>query len=112
MTYEGIIIGLASFIIIGVFHPIVVKGEYYFSKNIWPIFLIGGCVALYFSLYSNDIFWSAILGVLGFSSWWTIIELFEQEGRVKKGWFPANPKRQYGPCKGTHTEGGQDEVNE
>ena len=26
-------------------------------------------------------------------SFLTILEIFEQKGRVKKGWFPMNPKR-------------------
>ena len=30
---------------------------------------------------------------IGMSSWWSILELFEQEKRVQKGWFPANPAR-------------------
>jgi hypothetical protein len=33
------------------------------------------------------------VGVFGFSSLWSIHEIIEQEERVKKGWFPANPKR-------------------
>ena len=36
---------------------------------------------------------SAILGVLGATCLWTIGEIFEQRKRVKKGWFPMNPKR-------------------
>lgn len=36
---------------------------------------------------------SSILGVLGASCLWSIGELFEQKQRVKKGWFPMNPKR-------------------
>lgn len=36
---------------------------------------------------------SRVLGVLGASSLWSIKELYEQENRVKKGWFPANPSR-------------------
>ena len=28
---SGILIGLASFLLIGLFHPIVIKCEYYFS---------------------------------------------------------------------------------
>ena len=38
MNFEGIIIGAAAFLIIGIFHPIVVKGEYYFGAKIWPRF--------------------------------------------------------------------------
>nr|WP_197272504.1 DUF4491 family protein [Methanobrevibacter arboriphilus] len=33
MYFEGIIIGLSAFIIIGIFHPIVIKGEYYIGKK-------------------------------------------------------------------------------
>ena len=36
---------------------------------------------------------STVLGVLGASSLRSIKELYEQENRVKKGWFPANPRR-------------------
>lgn len=41
-----------------------------------------------------DVFWSSVLGVVAFSSFWSIKEIFEQRERVRKGWFPANPKRQ------------------
>ena len=40
MNFESIIIAAATFFIIGFFHPIVIKAEYYFSKKIWPVFLI------------------------------------------------------------------------
>ena len=33
MNYEGIIIGIASFAIIGLFHPLVIKSEYYIGKK-------------------------------------------------------------------------------
>ena len=91
---QGILIGLSAFIIIGVFHPIVVKGEYYFSKKIWPLFLIIEIILLIFSyITKNNILLSSILGITGFSCLWSIHEIIEQEERVKKGWFPENPKR-------------------
>jgi len=31
MFFEGIIIAVATFLIIGVFHPIVIKSEYYWG---------------------------------------------------------------------------------
>lgn len=95
LNFQGIIIGLAAFFIIGVFHPIVIKGEYYFGKKIWPLFLIVGIVFLIFSAYVDQIMLSAILGVIGFSSFWSIKEIFEQEKRVERGWFPKNPNRSY-----------------
>lgn len=53
---------------------------------------IGGAIA---SLYTDNILVASLLGVFAFSSFWTIKEVFEQEERVKKGWFPKNPKRTY-----------------
>lgn len=35
MNFMGLIVGAMSFIIIGVFHPIVIKCEYYFSAKGW-----------------------------------------------------------------------------
>ena len=35
LHFTGVIIGVATFLIIGLFHPIVIKGEYYFGVKIW-----------------------------------------------------------------------------
>ena len=40
----GLVIGLATFIIIGLFHPLVIKGEYYFGTGCWWVFAICGVV--------------------------------------------------------------------
>ncbi len=93
MNYEGALIGLSAFIIIGVFHPVVIKGEYYLGARIWPVFLVVGLGGVAASFFIESTLVSAIIGVFGFSSLWTIHELFEQVERVKKGWFPANPNR-------------------
>ena len=93
ININGVLIGVATFLIIGLFHPIVVKAEYYWGVKCWWIFLVVGIIGLGFSLYVDDIALSAILGVFSFSSFWTIKEVFEQRERVKKGWFPANPKK-------------------
>lgn len=90
MNFNGIFIGFVAFVIIGVFHPIVIKGEYYFGKKIWPIFLFFGIIFIAISLYMNETVLSSILGVTGFSCLWSIHEIIEQEERVKKGWFPRN----------------------
>ncbi|MBA4700587.1 MAG: DUF4491 family protein [Ruminococcus sp.] len=93
MNFEGLIIGIAAFVIIGVFHPIVIKAEYYIGKKIWPAFLLAGLLLIALSIYINHITVSAIIGITGFASLWSIHELFEQEERVKKGWFPKNPNK-------------------
>jgi len=93
LNFHGIIIGIAAFLIIGIFHPIVIKTEYYYSKRVWPIFLVVGIVLILFSLFIENSIISAIVGITGFSSLWSIHELFEQEKRVQRGWFPRNPNR-------------------
>ena len=93
MNYSGLILGVATFLLIGVFHVIVVKGEYYFSKKIWPLFLATGIASLFISLFISSPVISSLIAVFGISCLWSIRELFEQEDRVKKGWFPKNPNR-------------------
>lgn len=93
MNLTGIIIGVSSFFCIGLFHPIVIKAEYYFGTRCWWVFLLValGCIAG--SLLMAATIPSTILGVVAFSSLWSILELFKQRERVAKGWFPKNPKR-------------------
>ena len=42
ISFAGPLIGLATFLIIGLFHPIVVKTEYYSGTRFWWLFLIVG----------------------------------------------------------------------
>ena len=93
LNWQGLAIGACTFIIIGVFHPLVIKGEYYFGTKINYVFFLLGVVASILALLTNGVFLSAILAVVAFSSFWSIKEVIEQEERVRKGWFPANPKR-------------------
>lgn len=104
MHLAGILLGLASFLSIGVFHPIVIKCEYYFSYRVWPLFLAAGLVLLGLSLRIGETVPSAILGVVGFSCLWSIIELFEQHKRVERGWFPAGPGHKSKEIKPTESE--------
>ena len=122
LYFKGLLIGVFSFLVIGLFHPIVIKTEYYTGTRFWWVFLIVGilccCGALLcadivassmlsvlgFSSFIDqkqlkpstlDIVASSMLSVLGFSCFWSIKELFEQRERVQKGWFPKNPRRHY-----------------
>jgi len=92
-SFTGIFIGLGAFLIIGILHPVVIKGEYHFGVKIWPMLLVGGIICTILSVTVENIIGSSLMGVLGFSLFWSIHELFEQKRRVEKGWFPSNPKR-------------------
>ena len=91
----GLAIGICTFLIIGLFHPVVMKCEYYFGTRCWWWFLILGIAGAAASIWVDSLFWSVLLGVFSFSSFWTILEVFEQQERVRKGWFPKNPRRRY-----------------
>ena len=91
----GLFIGICTFLIIGLFHPVVVKAEYYWGTKCWWIFLVLGIAGVVASLSIDNVILSSLLGVFAFSSFRTIKEVFEQEERVQKGWFPKNPKRKY-----------------
>lgn len=91
----GLFIGICTFLIIGLFHPVVIKCEYYFGTRCWWVFLLLGMAGVAASIYVADLVISSLLGVFAFSSFWTIKEVFDQEKRVRKGWFPKNPKRTY-----------------
>ena len=93
MYFTGIIIAVCTFLIIGFFHPIVIKAEYYTGTRLWWLFLIVGLVCIGVALFIENPMISSIIGVFGASSLWGIGELFAQRKRVLKGWFPKNPKR-------------------
>lgn len=93
MNHIGLITALATFVIIGVFHPIVIKAEYRWGTRCWWWFLLAGLGFIGGSLLISSMLGSVVLGVVGCSCLWSIHEIFQQRERVKKGWFPANPKR-------------------
>ena len=93
MYFTGLTIAISTFVIIGVFHPIVIKTEYYTGTKFWWIFLLCGIICIALSLLVEQVIISSVTGVLGASFLWSIGELFEQRKRVEKGWFPKNPRR-------------------
>lgn len=95
INFDGLLIGIATFLIIGLFHPVVVKAEYYWGTKCWWIFLVLGIVGTVASLLIESVFVSGYLRRLCLFLFWTNKEVFEQEERVLKGWFPKNPKRTY-----------------
>ncbi len=92
LHFTGLLLGICTFLIIGLFHPVVVKFHYWFGTRCWWWFIILGLAATAASLFVEAIFPQTLLGVFAFSSFWTSKEIFEQQGRVERGWFPANPK--------------------
>ena len=93
INWLGLLVGLAAFMIIGLFHPVVIKTEYHTGTRLWWVFLLAGIAAGAGAMFVEDALLSCVLGVFAFCCLWSIKELFEQRKRVEKGWFPKKGKR-------------------
>ena len=89
----GLALGLAVFLCIGLFHPLVIKAEYYWGQRSNWAFGVAGVLFAIGSVCASDFFLSITLGALAASSFWSIGEVVKQKKRVEKGWFPNNPNR-------------------
>ena len=89
----GLTIGMSTFAVIGMFHPLVIKAYYYIGLPSRWIFLALGIIAGAAAFVVVDIYWQSMLGVTAFSCFWSILEVTQQRERVRKGWFPDNPAR-------------------
>ena len=81
------------FLSIGICHPAVIKMEYKWGKNSWWIWLVAGLALSVVSLLIDNNTVSIIIGGFAFCCLWGIHEMFLQEKRVLRGWFPENPER-------------------
>ncbi len=93
LNFVGPGLAIATLLIIGLCHPLVIKTEYYFGTRPWWIYLVVGLACIVAALFVNETVFSALLAITGASLLWGIGELFSQKKRVEKGWFPMNPKR-------------------
>lgn len=53
MNCHSLVIGAGAFLLIGLFHLLVIWGKYYFSKKIWPVFLLAGFALLLAALFTK-----------------------------------------------------------
>ena len=96
LNLSGLIVGAASFLIIVFGRWACIAGEYYFTKKLWYVFLLVGMASLATALFLDAVIPASVLSIFGLTMLWGIHEIIEQEERVEKGWFPANPKRNKG----------------
>ena len=62
MNFLGLIIGVAVFLMIGMFHPLVIKAEYHLGKRCWWMFLLAGLAGVALSVMMDGSWWTAIGG--------------------------------------------------
>ena len=51
MNWNGLLIGIGTFLLIGCFHVVVIKSEFHFGKKVWPVFVVVGCLILAGSVF-------------------------------------------------------------
>lgn len=93
MNWFGILLGLATFFIIGLGFVWVIRGERYFGHLWWPYVLGAGLGLIVLSLFLPSDWAAALTGVLGASVVWGSTELKEQAIRGELGWYPFRPHK-------------------
>ena len=78
----GLVIGVATFLIIGLFHPFVIKGEYYFGVRCWWFFLLMGVAAI-----AALPFWDSLTTSLSIVGMWMLSRKYLEQWFV---WFVVN----------------------
>lgn len=95
VNFDGIVVGASLILIMWIGRVACIKGEYYFSKRLWVLFLIIGIVSVGAALFIEPVICSSVLSIFGFTFLWGIHEIIEQEERVNKGWFPRRKKEKH-----------------
>ena len=93
MNLTGLYLGIYMLFMIGVGFWWVIKLEFLVGAHIWKGVLALGLILTLVSLFLPNFWASALVGIFGGSVVWGATELPDQEERVKRGIFPANPKR-------------------
>ena len=93
MDFFGLIIGIATLLIIGLGFPLVIHGERIFGFLWWAYMLGIGIILIIASLFIHIDWLSVVIGVLGATFIWGSTELKEQAVRAEIGWYPFNAKK-------------------
>jgi len=93
MNTFGMIIGILTLFIIGLGFVWVIFGERYFSYLWWPYVIILGLITIGVSLFIENDFVSAVVGVSGASFVWGSTELKAQAVRSELGWFKYHGRK-------------------
>lgn len=93
LNLTGLWLGLYMLGVIGFGFFWVIKIEYYLGAQVWKVVLILGVLLSLASLFMPSFTLSALVGIFGGSVVWGATELPDQAERVRRGLFPANPRR-------------------
>jgi hypothetical protein len=93
MNFFGFTFGIATLFIIGLGFVWVIRGERYFGYLWWPYVMGAGILLVIGSLFTSNIWLSALLGAFGASLIWGSTELKEQAVRAEVGWYPFHGQK-------------------
>ncbi len=93
MNYSGLLLGLATLLLIGLGFVWVIRAERHFGYLWWPYVMGAGILLIGLSLGMPDNWASALVGILGASIVWGSTELKEQALRAENGWYPHQPQK-------------------
>ena len=99
MNFFGLLLGLATFLIIGLGFVWVIRSERYFGYLWWPYVMGLGALVVLCSIFIRSDWGSALLGATGASLIWGSTELKEQAIRAELGWFSFDEKKIHPPLK-------------
>lgn len=92
MGWQGLVVGLAVFAMIGVCHPLVIWLEYRVGKRVWWVLLAVGVVLFAVSIFVRGVL-SVLLGGGGAAMFYSALELCRQHKRAALGRARRNPSR-------------------
>lgn len=93
MNFFGLLIGIASLLIIGLGFPLVIQTERRLGYLWWPYMLGFGIVLIATTLFIQTDWLGALTASLGATFVWGSTELKEQAVRSELGWYPTNPNK-------------------
>lgn len=93
MNIFGLLIGLASLVIIGLGFVWVIRGERHLGYLWWPYLMGLGLLQILGSLFITQEWLSALLGVTGASLVWGSTEFRSQAIRAELGWAPFHANK-------------------
>lgn len=107
MGWQGLVVGLVVFAMIGVCHPVVIWLEYHVGRKVWWVLLAVGVVLFVLSLFVRGVV-SVLLGGGGAAMFYSALEVCRQHERAALGHAlrnPARPAEYYAQPKGAEEAG-------
>ena len=90
MNYFGILIGIATLLLIGLGFPLVIQTERRLGYLWWPYMMGIGVLIIAASVFIQNDWLCVIIAVIGATFVWGSTELKEQAVRAELGWYPFN----------------------